>query len=431
MSKLAILGGSPVISSPLARDRSMGESEQRAVLEVMDSDCISGFYGSAGPEFLGGPKVRAFEEAWKKHCGSRHAVSVNSATSGLFAAMGAVRISPGDEVIVPCWTMSATAVAPLIYGGIPVFADIEDETFCLDIESVKSSITDRTRAIVTVNLFGHPSKLAELRKLADKRGIYLIEDTAQAPLATERGRRAGTIGHIGIFSFNYHKHIHTGEGGMCVTDDEKLAERLTLIRNHGENLMWDRAVDDLVNMVGFNYRMTELNAAIGIEQLKRVDQRVTLREKLAEALSDGTRNLAGWRVPSVREGCRHNHYVWTVRYDAAQVGVSRTTFSKALAAEGFPHATGYVRPLYHLPLFQNRIAFGRDGYPFNLSQRTYMMGMCPVVERLHLEEAILFEPCAWDAQVPGLADRLIEAVHKVYDYRSELEVLDRETTSAA
>lgn len=424
MSKLAILGGAPVFDAPFARDRSMGAAEQRAVLEVIESDCLSGFYGSAGPEFLGGPRVRAFEEAWGTHCGSRHALSVNSATSGLFAAMGAIGTSPGDEVIVPCWTMSATAMAPLVYGGIPVFADVEDETFCIDLDSVHEALTPKTRAILAVNLFGHPAKLHELRKLADEHGIYLIEDNAQAPLGAENGKRTGTIGHIGVFSFNYHKHVHTGEGGMCVTDDARLADRLALIRNHAENMMHGRPAEDLVNMVGFNYRMTELSAAIGIEQLKRIEERVHLRESFAVSLSDGTRGLPGWSVPESRDDCRHNFYVWMVRYDAAETGISRATFAKALAAEGFPVATGYVQPLYRLPIFQQRRAFGRDGFPFNLSNRTYPPGLCPVAERLHQSEAVLFEPCAWDLAAPGLAERMIDAVHKVFDNREELREVD-------
>src|SRR5262249_5209652 len=157
--------------------------------------------------------------------------SINSATSGLMAAMGAAGISPGDEVIMPPFTMSATAMAPLTYGGIPVFVDIEPDTFCLDLDAVRAAIGARTRAVLAVNLFGHPARLHELRALCDEHGLKLIEDNAQAMLAEEHGRYAGTIGHIGVFSLNYHKHIHSGEGGICTTDDERLARRLQQIRN--------------------------------------------------------------------------------------------------------------------------------------------------------------------------------------------------------
>lgn len=425
MSKLALLGGTPVISGDLPSYPSMGEAEENAVLDVVRSGCLSGFFGSPGPEFLGGPQVREFEAAWCKNFGVKHTVSVNSATSGLMAAMGAIGISPGDEVIVPPWTMSATAVAPLIYGGIPVFADIEDQTFCIDPDAVRAAITPKTRAIIAVNLFGHPAPLAELRAIADERGLYLIEDDAQAPLADDNRRGTGTVGHIGVASLNFHKHIHTGEGGMCVTDDDDLACRLRLIRNHGENATEELAGGDIANIVGFNLRMTELSAAIGLVQLANIEQHVSRREKLAQHLSDGTRDLAGWTVPVVREGCRHNYYVWNARYDADAVGVSRELFSKALAAEGFPHAVGYVAPLYRLPLFQQRKAIGRDGFPFSLGERSYEDGLCPVTERLHEREAVMFEPCAYDVD-DELADCLVEAVRKVFDNRVELNARTEE-----
>lgn len=413
MSKLALLGGTPTISGPLPPYRSLGEAERRAVLEVIDSGCLSGFYGSPGDEFYGGPKVRAFEAMWRESCRTRHAISVNSATSGLIAAMGAVGIGPGDEVIVPATTMSATAVACLFYGGIPVFADIEDETFCIDVASVEAAIGPRTRAIIAVNLFGHPAKLAELRELADSRGIYLVEDAAQSPLSFEAGRRAGTIGHIGVFSLNYHKHIHTGEGGFCVTDDEGLAKRLSLIRNHAENSAEWLGIDDATNMVGMNLRMTELGAAVGIEQLRAAETHIGARERVAAALNAAVEGLDGLKPPHVRDGCRHNYYCWVMRYDAKKTGVSRATFSSALAAEGFPHFVGYVAPLYRLPLFRKRHAIGREGFPFTLSNRRYSDGMCPVAERLHAEDLVLFEPCAWAVDDATL-ELLAEALRRVH-----------------
>jgi len=419
MSKLALLGGKPVIGKPPAPYPSMGAAEEAAVREVMRSGVLSGFYGSPGPEFMGGPKVKALEAAWAKRYGVKHAVTVNSATSGLVAAMGAIGLGPGDEVILPPWTMSATAMAPLAYGGIPVFADIEDETFCIDPAQVAAHITPKTRAILAVNLFGHPAPLQRLRKLADDYGLYLVEDSAQAPWALEDGRRAGAVGHIGVYSLNFHKHIHSGEGGVCVTDDAKLADRLRMIRNHGENAAAEMADGDLTNLVGFNLRMTELSAAVALAQLADIDAHVARREKLAKALSDGTRDLAGWTVPAVRAGCRHNYYTWLVRFEADAVGVSRELFSKALAAEGFPHFTGYVAPLYRLPLFRERKAIGRDGFPFTLSDRVYGDGLCPVTERLHEREAVLFEPCAFDVD-DALAGKLVAAVRKVHGNRKQL-----------
>jgi perosamine synthetase len=428
MSELALLGGTPMLSAALPSYRSIGAEERAAVLAVLESGSLSGFYGSPGPEFLGGPKVRALEALWAQHCGTRHAVTVNSNTSGLIAALGAIGLSPGDEVIVPAWTMSATVVAPLFYGGIPVFVDVEPITFCTDVSEVGAAVTDRTRAILVVNLFGHPAQLAALRALADRYGIYLVEDNAQAPLAFESGRRAGTVGHIGVFSLNYHKHIHSGEGGVCVTNDDNLALRLQMIRNHGENLVEALNIVAPVNLVGFNHRMTELSAAIALEQLRRVEEHVRPREDLANKLSAACAGLEGLTPPTARVDCRHNYYTWLLRYDSKRIGVSRRTFSAALAAEGFPNSVGYVRPLYKLPVFQRRIAIGREGWPFTLSNRTYPNGLCPVAERLHNEEAIVFEPCAYQPDADTV-ERLGAAIRKVHALRDELVSYDRQLGS--
>lgn len=418
MSELAILGGEPVLPTPLRPYRSMGAGEVEAVKRVVESDCLSGFYGSAGDQFLGGPRVREFEQAWSERFGVRHTVSVNSATSGLYAAMGAIGIRPGDEAIVPPLTMSATAMAPLVYGGVPVFADVEPDTFCLDVDAVRRAITPRTRAILAVNLFGHPAPLARLRALADEHGIRLIEDNAQGPLAGEDGRYAGTVGHIGVFSLNYHKHIHTGEGGMCVTDDDDLALRMQMIRNHAENVVEAYGVEDITNMVGFNYRLTELSAAVGLEQLRRIDEHVGPRVRLAETLTAMTSDLEGITPPSVRPGCRHAYYVWAFRLDEPALGVSRDAFSRALAAEGFPHGAGYVRPLYLLPLFQ-RPPEESGVFGSALAAGRYHEGLCPTAERLHGRELLLFETCAYD--VDGrTAELLGEAIRKVHAGREAL-----------
>ena len=419
MSKLAILGGPKTVTATPRKYRSMGEAEKQAVVEVMDSDCLSGFYGSWGDEFLGGPRVKAFEAAWARRFGARHAVSLNSATSGLFAAMGAIGLGPGDEVIVPPYTMSATVMAPLAYGGIPVFADIEDKTFCLDVDSVKAAIGPRTKAIIAVNLFGHPARLHELRALADERGLTLVEDNAQAILATEDGKYTGCIGHIGVFSLNYHKHIHTGEGGVCLTEDDNLALRLQMIRNHAENMVEPLKLDDIASLIGFNYRLGELAAAIGTVQLANADAHIGKRIAIAERLSAGLKGLEGLTVPAVRAGCSHAYYVWSARYDAKTVGVSRDTFSKALDAEGFPHFTGYVRPLYRLPLFQRRIGFGRSGFPFTLTNRRYEGDLCPVAERLYSSELLCFETCMYDLTDVEI-EQFVSAVRKVHAGRAEL-----------
>lgn len=424
MSKLAILGGPAALSMPLTPYRSIGSEEVDAVCEVARSGRLSGFIGEWCEDFDGGPEIRAFEREWAARFGCRHAISVNSNTSGLIAALGAVGLSPGDEVIVPPYTMSATVMAPLFYGGIPVFVDIEPVTFCLDVDLVRAAITPKTRVIFAVDLFGHPAALLKLRALADEHGIYLIEDAAQAPLASEGGRLAGTVGHIGVFSLNYHKHMHTGEGGMCCTDDDELALRLRMIRNHGENIVDPLQVKDITNLVGFNFRMTELSAAVGRAQLRKADGLVDERHVVAKRLSLELQGLPGFYPPVELDGCRHVYYVWCARHDAKAAGVSRATVVRALAAEGLPVSEGYVKPLYMLPVFQRRTAIGRDGWPFTLTERRYEKGLCPVAERMDEQEMIGFCTCSYELKEAEL-DLVVDAFRKVYGQLDVLADLER------
>lgn len=421
-SELAIRGGTPSVRRPLEAFNAIGLREKAAVIKFLDGGGLqSGFHGSARPSFFGGEQVQEFEQAWSTRFNVKHSVSVNSATSGLMAAMGAVGIGPGDEVIVPAYTMTATALAPLVYGGIPVFVDIEPEHYCLDVDKVAEAITPATRAIIAVNLFGHPADLTRLRVLADAKGLVLIEDNAQAVLGEDNGRLAGTVGHIGVYSLNVHKHIQVGEGGVCVTNDAKLAQRLQLIRNHGENVIDWLGVQDLSNLIGFNYRMTEITAAMARIQLDRVDELVERVERLCNALTTGLSDLAGFVPPKVRLGCRHNYYMWSAQFDAELVGTSREKFSQALNAEGFPNACGYVRPIYQLPMFQKKIAMGSKGFPFNWEgrQTDYPPGLCPVTERMHHQTLIQYQPVSWavdDEQV----SMLIDAVRKVHRHAHSL-----------
>jgi perosamine synthetase len=411
-SELALYGGEPVRRAAFPPPPGVGDAERRAVAEVLDSGVLSDFVGEWGDAFWGGPRVRAMEAAWRERFGARHAVSMNSATSALYAAVAAAGIGPGDEVIVSPYTMSASATCALVNGAVPVFADVEAETFGLDPASVRARITPRTKAIVVVDLFGCPARMDEIMSIATEHGLVVIEDAAQAPGALYHGRPAGTIGHVGVFSLNYHKTIQCGEGGVAVTDDERLAERLALVRNHGEAVVGAMGAPH-ADVLGFNYRLGELEAAIATAQLGRLEELTEPRVSHADRISSAVGELDGLTPPSVPDGVRHVYYVHVTRIDETVLGVSRAAFAEALRAEGVPVVEGYVAPLYRQPVYRERAA------PLGLGEADYTDGICPVTERLHEHEVIYHSLIHAGMEDSDVQD-VIDAFAKVHARRHEL-----------
>lgn len=415
---LALHGGPPVRTRPFARPRTIGNEEKRAVLEVLESGALSQFVATWGPEFNGGPRVRELERAWAERFGVKHVTAVNSATSGLYAAVGALDVGPGDEVIVTPFTMSASATGIIVYGGVPVFADILSDTFCLDPESVRQAITARTKAIIVVDLFGHPAEMDEINAIAREHGLAVIEDAAQAPDARYRDRSCGTLGDIGVFSLNQHKTIQCGEGGLVVTNDDDLAERVRLIRNHAEVIVKDKGDHHLAHLVGFNYRMTEIEAAIAVEQLRKLSRLTEGRIAAAALLTRRLSGIPSMHPPVVRPYARHVYYMYAIRYDAEISGVPRDVFVKALKAEGIPVTSGYVEPIYLQPLYHAgrsrwQTAPRSDGWP------PYGRGTCPVAERMHFAELINTDLC-FAGLTEDDADDIGTAVEKVLRHADEL-----------
>jgi dTDP-4-amino-4,6-dideoxygalactose transaminase len=236
--------------------------------------------------------VQEFEKIAAEYFGVKHAITVNSWTSGLIAAVGALDIEPGDEIIVSPWTMTASATAILHWNAIPIFADIEEDTFNLDPASVEANITSHTKAIMAIDIFGHSADIDALRKIADKYNLKIISDTAQSPGAIYKGKLAGTLADIGGYSLNYHKHIHTGEGGVVFTNNKKLSLKIKMLRNHGENIV-NLKDNNLNNMSGFNFRRGEIEAAIGIQQLKKLKIILKKKQDLSRYMSEKIKNLRG------------------------------------------------------------------------------------------------------------------------------------------
>lgn len=430
--KLAINGADKYRTNPFPAYNTIGTEEEAAALRVLRSGKLSTYLGTWHDDFYGGPEVRSLEREWGEYFGVKHAISVNSATSGLYAAVGACSISPGDEVIVSAYTMSASATAALVYGAIPIFADIEEEYYCLDVKSIESKITPKTKAIIVVDIFGQPYDRDAINALAKKYNLYVIEDAAQAPGAMHNDKFAGTLGDIGIYSLNYHKHIHSGEGGLIVTDDDTLAHKLRLIRNHAEAVLSAKGIEDkseLINMVGYNYRMTEIEAAIAREQLKKLPDLLTQRLANTMYLNEQLAKIPCILPTKLRPNCKHAFYIHPLQFDEKIAGMHRNRFIDAVKAELPPTllreesavllSYGYVKPLYLQPLYQERIAFGRDGYPFNLSNVTYPKGLCPVTEDMHYNKLITHE-----FMRPGMMqsdmDDVVNAFKKVWENKAEL-----------
>jgi perosamine synthetase len=418
IKQLAILGGEPAIQYPMAYFKSMGEDEVAAATRVIRSGVLSAYIGAPGEGFMGGKEVQAFEEQAAHYFGVKHAIAVNSWTSGLIAAVGAIGIEPGDEIITTPWTMAATATAILHFNGIPVFADIDPDTFNIDPECVEQLITSRTRAVLAVDIFGQSADIRALRKICDRHGLKLLGDTAQAPGARYFGRHAGTLSDVGGFSLNYHKHIHCGEGGILVTNDDRMAKRLCLIRNHAEAVVKSDDPVELANMLGYNFRMGEIEAAIASVQLGKLAARVESRQQAAEQLNQGLKNLKGLKTPFVSEGCNHVYYVYGLTLDVEKLGVSREKIVSALRAEGVPGLMASYQNLHLLPLFRNKIAYGTKGFPWSSSYCTsnikYGPGLCPVAEQLNSESFFGLNLCMFEYH-PEDVELIVTSFSKVWD----------------
>lgn len=384
------------------RANSIGEEEIAAVIEVLNSGILSGFVGSWSPGFFGGPKVLQMETEFKKYFGYRNAISVNSWTSGLVAAIGAIGVAPGDEVIVSPWTMAATSSAILHWGAIPVFVDIEPDFFCINPDLVEQAITSKTKAILAVDIFGQSADLFRLRKIADKYGIFLISDSAQSPGTVLSNQPTGKPAHITGLSLNYHKHIHTGEGGILFTDDDELALRMQLIRNHAEAVVGDLGMIDIANLIGFNFRLGEIEAAIAIEQLKKLSSFVRQKQSVAEVLDKSLSNLKGLMIPKVRTGATHAYYMYAITL-GLEIASKRLEIVNKLVEFGlFEPEIGYQN-LHMLPAFQQKIAYGNSGFPWIIGGKestvTYEHGSMQVAETLHEMQSILLPLCVYDLSV--------------------------------
>ena len=383
---LAIFGGTPEFNSRVSIFNTIGDEEIAAVTKVMKTGVLSKYIGAKGQDFMGGPVVREMDKKFADYFSVKHAIAVNSWTSGLIAAVGAIGVEPGDEIILSPWTMSACAMAVLHWNAIPVFADIDKSDFCLNPTEVRKLITNKTRAIMAIDIFGQSAQMEEYRKIANEFNLKIISDSAQAPGAKYNGEYAGTLADIGGISLNYHKHIHTGEGGVLFTNDDQLARKLALIRNHAESVISEEEASIYTNMIGYNFRLGEIEAAIAIEQLDKLEKIVIQKEKIANELTNELIGLKGIELPKISKNQRNVFYVYPLVIDPNLLGINRSRIVEALRAEGVPGLVEGYQNLHLLPIFQMKKAYGHDGWPWSMRQSknySYKKGSLPIAEELH------------------------------------------------
>ncbi len=424
--RLAINGGQPIRTKPWLDNFTIGAEEKLAAGRVLDRGYLSLFEGSHTPDppfsFWGGPEVQELERQWCEYYGVQYAVSMNSATSGLYAAIGALGLGYGDEVIVSPYTMSACATCALVYGAIPIFADVSLDTGSLDPASIESHLSERTRAIVVVHQFGIPADMDPILALARKHNLKIIEDCAQAHGARYRGKYVGTMGDIGVFSLNVNKTIQVGEGAVCTTNDEELRYRLALIRNHGEAVVGPADYEEIDNIIGFNYRLTEIAAAMAVEQLKKLAALNAVRVDYINFLNQYLSTYDFLKTPPPCshgpgcQDCQSTYYIYPLRFLSEVLGCPREDFVKVINAEGLRFYQGYAKPLYLQPLYQRKQAF-KHGYPFRAPENqgiatNYYLGACPNAEKLHFEQMLINEHIRTPHRLSDMED-IVKAFQKV------------------
>jgi perosamine synthetase len=380
---LAINGGKKVRETPFP---------PWPALDDRDVDAVAAVLRSGGLTQLTAGTVAEFEGEFASWHGSEYAIATSSGTTAIHMALAALNVGHGDEVIVPAHTFIASATPILHQNATPVFADVDERTFCISPDSVAERVTSRTKAIIAVHLNGHPAHLVALQEIAEPRGIALIEDAAQAHGAQYRDHKVGTVGAVGCFSFWEDKIITTGgEGGCVISEDDALSQRMRRIRHHGEGpVEGQRAYYHLE--LGYNYRMTSMQAATGLVQLRQLDDYLEARRRNADYLTEHLRDIDAVEPPFVDENAIHSYYKY-ICHLRPEAGIDISDFVRAVAAEGIPISRRYPTPLSKQPVF-----------------RDFEAAHCPTADRLANELfTLLVHPTITNSDL----DDVVEAVRKV------------------
>ena len=379
--RLAIDGGEPVRRAPYPTIwPALGEEDVAAAAEVLRSNRLTSLTSGV---------VAEFEADFARYQGARHALATSSGTTAIHLALAAIDVGPGDEVIVPSHTFIASATPVMYQRAAPVIVDVDTDTYNILPQAVEAAITSRTKAIIVVHLAGHPAPMDELTALAERHGLVLIEDAAQANGALYKGRLVGTMGRMSCFSFWQDKIITTaGEGGAITTDDDALFERLARLRSHGEGpIEGQRRYYHLE--LGYNYRISAVQAAVGRVQLGHLDEYLEARRSNAAYLSAGLQDLPEVQTPLVAEGCVHSYYRYTCKLRTDLVTVPIDQFQTAVAVEGAPCFRPYPTPLPQQPVFRNA-GYGDRPCPNaeTLADQLFSVQVHPTVQHQDLDDVI-------------------------------------------
>ncbi|MEM4675343.1 MAG: DegT/DnrJ/EryC1/StrS family aminotransferase, partial [Nitrososphaerota archaeon] len=326
------------------------EAEIEEVSKVLRTGMLTTWHGS-------GERVSEFERSFASYIGVEYAIAVNSGTAALHTALAACGIGHGDEVIIPAMTFVATANVVLIQGAKPVFVDVDPETLCMDPEKFQDAITDNTKAVIPVHVYGCPAEMDAIMEIAEDKGLIVIEDAAQAHGALYKGKKIGSIGHMGCFSFFASKNMTTGEGGIITTNDAEYARKCRLFRTHGQEEA------HMAVIPGLNYRMTEFEAAIGLVQLSKLEKLNAIRARNAEVLKDYLEGIPSIITPTFPSYVKPSHYVYTIRVRGGGPKKSRDMLQKYLTENGIEAAIYWPNPVHLHPLYMGLYGYQRGSLP--------------------------------------------------------------------
>lgn len=410
--KLALLGGEPVRTQPFSPWPVFGKMEEERLLAVLRG----GKWGK-----LNGSEVAGFEARFASAHGCRHGIGVVNGTVSLRIALLAAGIQAEAEVIVPPYTFFSTASAVVESNAVPVFADIDLDTFNLDPKAVEAAITPRTQAIIPVHFAGQTADMDALMGIAQKRGLVVIEDAAHAHGALHGNRPAGSLGHLGSFSFQSSKNLTAGEGGIITTNDEALAEACRSIHNCGRIAggVWYEH-----HAISGNYRLGEFQGAILNCQLDRLEEQTRTRDANGQYLARKISQLPGIHPQKRPAACtRHSYHLFMLRVDEALFRVPRPALLKALQAEGIPCSGGYAFSLHQQPIFRNR-AFG-PYLPGAASRLDYSQAHCPHSDLVCREQCVWLEQSLFLGPRPDMDD-LARGFEKIFENREALAAWSRQ-----